>query len=126
MKKSWAMGSIVDKDVEARVSLGRRRPLTETEVQLPHSSASLLEERWNQAVERFSAISLYLQVVEARFAAVWELRRLAILCWGAGIKAGNQGPTGSEGGRGRSKTLVTQGLDHNTGGRGEGLVALCQ
>ena len=64
-KNSWAMGSMLEREVEARESVGRRKPSTEIEAQLLRSSASMLEESWNQAAERFSAMSWYLQVVYA-------------------------------------------------------------
>src|SRR5258706_2794603 len=65
------------KSVVARAFAERRRPSTETEALLPRSSASLLEDKLNQAEVCNRSISLNFLSWEARLAAIHMSRKSA-------------------------------------------------
>src|SRR5258706_3015896 len=73
------------KSVVAGAVAERRRPSTETEALLPRSSASLLEDKLNQAEVCNRSISLYFLSWEARLAAIRVSRKSAT------SQAGDQG-----------------------------------
>src|SRR5258706_11286486 len=77
LKWSWAICSICLRSVVAGAFAERRRPSTETEALLPRSSASLLEDRLNQAEVCNLSISLYFLSWDARLAAIRASRRSA-------------------------------------------------
>src|SRR5258706_14610654 len=83
LKWSCTIWSMCFKSGVAGALAERRRPSTETEALLPSSSASLLEDKLNQAEVCNRSISLNFLSCEARIAAIRVSRKSAMLRAGA-------------------------------------------